>query len=127
MIKKIIIFLFVFSNLNAAEFRLDKVVEGFERPWSITFIDNEKLLITEKPGKIRFINLQNKTIKDIPHNLNILEDGQGGLLDILYQDNSVYVSYSENRLKGTSSTSVAKADLNLEKLILKIFLGQNHR
>ena len=119
MIKKIIIFLFVFSNLNAAEFRLDKIVQGFERPWSVTFIDNEKLLITEKPGKIRFVNLQNKTIKDISHNLNILEDGQGGLLDILYQDNSVYVSYSENRLKGTSSTSVAKADLNLEKLIFK--------
>ena len=29
--------------------------------------------------------------------LNYLEHGQGGLLDVLFKDNFVYISYSENR------------------------------
>ena len=35
----------------------------------------------------------------------------GGLLDILYKDNFVYISIPEDRSKGMSSTSVAKANL----------------
>ena len=55
-----------------------------------------------------------KTI--IEHNLNILEDGQGGLMDVLYHDNYLYVSYSENRGSGKSSTSAARAVFNEQKL-----------
>ena len=46
---------------------------------------------------------------DKKHNLNYLEHGQGGLLDVLYKDNFIYISYSENRGDWKSSTSVAKA------------------
>ena len=60
--------------------------------------------------------LNKKIIKDVSHNLNVLEDGQGGLLDIFYKDNIIFVSYSENRSNGKSSTSVARANLNKEKL-----------
>ena len=73
-------------------------------------------MITEKSGKIKYINLKNKTIKTTNHNLKILEDGQGGLLDILYKNNYVYVSYSEDRLNGKSSTSVARAKFNLNSM-----------
>ena len=53
------------------------------------------------------------------HNLKVLEDGQGGLLDIIYKDNIIFVSYSENRSNGLSSTSVAKANYNNKKLEFK--------
>ena len=115
----IFFFLILFAELHASEFKLEKILEGFKRPWSLTFLDNEKLLVTEKPGNIKFINLKNKSIFNITHNLNILEDGQGGLLDILYKDNFVFVSYSENRLNGMSSTSVARSKFDNEKLNFK--------
>ena len=78
-----------------------------------------------KDRKIKFIDLKEKLIKDISHNLQILEDGQGGLLDILYKDGTVFVSYSENRSKGMSSTSVSRAKFSDERLNFKnIFQAQ---
>ena len=77
MKKILIISLFFFSNLSAADFKLEKIIEGFDRPWSLSFIDYQNLLITEKPGNIKFVNLKEKIIKDISHNLRVLEDGQG--------------------------------------------------
>ena len=125
MKKILIISLLYFTNLSANDFKLDRVIKGFGSPWSLTFIDNTNLFITEKAGNIKFVNLKEKTIRDINHNLNVLEDGQGGLLDILYKDNSVFVSYSENRLNGMSSTSVAKAKFDNEKLDFRnIFQAQ---
>ena len=43
----------------------------------------------------------------IKHNLNLLEYGQGGLLDVLYKDGQVYISYTENRSNCKTSTSIA--------------------
>ena len=51
-------------------------------------------------------------IDKLKHNLNIIEDGQGGLLEVLYKNQEIFVSYSENRGGGKSSTSVAKASIN---------------
>ena len=125
MKKILIIFLLLFNNLSANDFKLEKVIEGFDRPWSLTFINNQNLLVTEKPGNIKFVNLKEKIIKDVKHNLNVLEDGQGGLMDILYKDRIVFVSYSENRLNGMSSTSVSRAQISTEKLDFKnIFQAQ---
>ena len=69
MKKILIIFLLLFKNLSADDFKLEKVIEGFDSPWSLTFIDNQNLLVTEKPGNIKFVNLKEKIIKDISHNL----------------------------------------------------------
>ena len=118
--KKIFItFLFFFTNLYADDFKLEKIIKGLERPWSLSFIDSQNLFITEKTGNIKFINLNEKKIKNVIHNLNVLEDCQGGLLDILYKDNAIFVSYSENRSNGMSSTSVARANFSKERLNFK--------
>ena len=56
-----------------------------------------EIIITEKSGKIKIVNIISKKITEVKHNLNFLEVGQGGLLDIIYQDNILWISYSENR------------------------------
>ena len=119
MKKILIIFLLFFSNLSANHIKLERMTKGFESPWSLTFIDSQNLILTEKPGNIKFLDLKRNIIKNISHNLKVLEDGQGGLLDILYKDNTVFVSYSENRSNGMSSTSVARAKFNTDKLRFK--------
>ena len=119
MIKIIIFSLFLFNYVYAQNFKLEKIVKGLDSPWSLSFINDTNIVVTEKPGNIKFINLKKKEITNISHDLNILEDGQGGLLDILCRDNIIFVSYSENRLNGFSSTSVARANLNKKKLNFK--------
>ena len=112
---KIIIFLlfyFTTSHLYASEIKFEKIVDKLNEPWSLSFIDKEKIIFTEKEGKLYILNLKNKKISEIEHNLNVLEYGQGGLLDVLYEEQDVYISYSENRGNWASSTSVAKGTLN---------------
>ncbi len=112
IILSISLFFIQISNTLSIEPKLHEVINGLNSPWSLSFIGDEKVLITEKSGKLKLVDLKNKKIKEINHNLNILEDGQGGLLEVLYFKNQVFVSYSENLTNGNSSTSVASAEFN---------------
>ena len=49
----------------------------------------------------------------------MLEDGQGGLLDILYKDGVVWVSYSEDHGKSKTTTSVARGNFNKDQIDFK--------
>ena len=120
--KKILIssllLILLISNGNSFEIKLSKIVD-LENPWGSTFINNDELLVTEKYGSIKLINLKNKKVTSINHNINLLVDGQGGLLDILYKDEFVYVSYSEDRGSGKSSTSITKGKFNYQNINFK--------
>jgi len=108
----VIIFIFNFSIAIAEDFKLIKITDELKSPWSLSFINQNEALITEKSGNIIHINIQKIELQNIKHNLKVLDHGQGGLLDVLFKDQDVYISYSENRGNGTSSTSVAKGKLN---------------
>ena len=82
----IFIYLVQFLSLSSDEPKLEELIKGLDSPWSFSFIDNKNILITEKSGNILKINLINKKINKLTHNLNILEEGQGGLLEILYEN-----------------------------------------
>jgi glucose/arabinose dehydrogenase len=121
-VKKILIssllLILLISNGNSFEIKLSKLID-LENPWGSTFINNDELLVTEKYGSIKLINLKNKKVTSINHNINFLVDGQGGLLDILYKDEFVYVSYSEDRGSGKSSTSITKGKFNYQNINFK--------
>ena len=117
--KKLLIFFLLLTTNLFAEINLVKIKDGLEGPWSLTIVDEGKYLITEKPGNIILFNENNGTSKKIQHNLDVLEDGQGGLLDIFYKDNYVYVTYSEHITNGFTSTSLAKAEYNENQLTFK--------
>ena len=120
------IFLFLVSiNVSFAENLIFKKIVDLNDPWGSTFINNNELLITEKSGKIKLINLNSKKISEVNHNLNYLEHGQGGLLDILFKDSFIYISYSENRGGGKTSTSIAKAKFDEKKLNFKNIFQAN--
>jgi glucose/arabinose dehydrogenase len=114
--KKIILVIFLFlvqsNQLLTFEPKLQKIINGLNSPWSLSFINDNKALITEKSGNLILVDLKNQKIKKIKHNLEILEHGQGGLLEVLYYNEEVFVSYSENLKNGNSSTSVASAKFN---------------
>ena len=119
--KKLVIFLFFLtsSDIYASDINLEKIVDGLKKPWSLSFIDQQNIVFTEKPGKLYKLNLKDKEILEIKHNLSVLEVGQGGLLDVLYDDEQIYISYSENRGDWKTSTSVAKGKFNNEKIKFK--------
>tara|TARA_Y100000590_G_scaffold312828_1_gene353586 strand:+ start:7964 stop:9028 length:1065 start_codon:yes stop_codon:yes gene_type:complete len=107
-----LLFYFFSTHLYASNIKFEKIVHGLKNPWSLSFIDKENIIFTEKSGSLYTLNLKNKKIFKINHNLNVIEYGQGGLLDVLYKDQQIYISYTEDRGNWTTSTSVAKGIFN---------------
>ncbi len=128
MVKIIIIFnFFIFLLLNKNALSLDKkykleiLKSNLSSPWSLTFINNNQILISEKTGKIKLFDIISNKITEIDHNLNVIRDknSQGGLLDIYFYNNQIFISYSEkigDKLFSPSTTSIGKADLDLNFL-----------
>ncbi|SNR82780.1 PQQ-dependent sugar dehydrogenase [Lutibacter flavus] len=105
-------------------FEVETIVEGLEVPWSMTFLPNGSMLITEQKGDlIHFKNGIKTTIKDVPE---VYFHGQGGLLDIELDPNYdkngwIYISYAsniENDGKG-GNTTIMRAKLNDFTLVEK--------
>ena len=99
--------------------KLSAITSNLNEPWGMTFINDDNLLITEKTGEIIRIDMKTGEKYSIDHELNFFYFGQGGLLDILYDEGYVYVSYSEDREQGKSSTSIARGLYNEEKIIFE--------
>ncbi len=115
----LIFLLLIFPSASFSEnYKFQKLVD-LKNPWGSSFINNNELIVTEKSGKIKVVNINSKKVSEIEHNLNFLEYGQGGLLDILYKDNLIWISYTENRGNLKTSTSIAKAKLNKKELKFK--------
>ncbi len=113
------LFVFIFaSNSFSENYNFQKIVK-LDEPWGSSFINSQEILITEKSGKIKIVNIETNKVSEVKHNLNFLDYGQGGLLDILFKDNQVYISYSENRGNWKSSTSIAKAEFDKKRLNFK--------
>ena len=120
-----LIIIFVFSTKSYSEnFKFTKIVK-LKNPWSASFVNNNEMIITEKEGKIKIVNLSSKEILNINHDLNYLVHGQGGLLDIIYKDENLWISYTEDRGDWKTSTSIAKAKINRNKLNFKNIFQAN--
>ena len=114
-----IFLIILFSSKSFSEnYKYTKIVK-LKNPWSATFINNNEIIITEKEGKIKIIDLSSRKISSIEHNLNYLVHGQGGLLDVIYKDENLWISYTEDRGDWKTSTSIAKARLDKNKLNFK--------
>ena len=81
----VIFFLLFTSKSNANNYILTKIIE-LDEPWGSSFINKDEIIVTEKSGKIKIVNVNSKKILELKHNLNFLNVGQGGLLDIIYQN-----------------------------------------
>ena len=114
-----IFFFLLFSSKSFSENFTFKKLADLSNPWGSSFISDEELIITEKTGKIKIVNIISEEVNEVEHNLNYFVHGQGGLLDIIYQDNYLWISYSENRGDWKTSTSIAKAKLNKKNLDFK--------
>jgi len=120
----ILLFFFLKPVYAAEKFNLKKIIE-LNNPWSLTFINEQEVLISEKEGQILIVNIKSGTKKNIKHNLNFKVDGQGGLLEILKHQDNIYICYTENRGSGNTSTSIAKAKFSKTNLSFKNIFEAN--
>ena len=82
------------------DYRVVTVADGFEIPWSIAFLPDGDMLVTEKVGRLRIIRdgrLLPDPVAGVPE---VLVRGQGGLMDVVphpdfANNRMLYLSYSK--------------------------------
>jgi glucose/arabinose dehydrogenase len=90
---------------------------GLDRPWGLAFLPDGRMLVTERPGRMRVVDRDGKLdpvpVAGLPR---IDAQGQGGLLDVTlhprFRDNAlVYWSYAQRDAAGSNGTEVARGRL----------------
>jgi glucose/arabinose dehydrogenase len=97
------------------------VAKGLEHPWSLAFLPDGRMLVTERPGRLRYVTREGSLSEPIAGVPRVHAEGQGGLLDVVldpaFESNSlVYLSYAEPAADGTNGTAVARARLDGDAL-----------
>jgi glucose/arabinose dehydrogenase len=100
-------------------FRVVRVVEGLEQPWSLAFLPDGRMLVTEKRGQIRVIQ-NGKLLPDAIPVPGVVVHGQGGLHDVVlhpqFEKNQlVYFAYAGPGPDG-AGTELARGKLIGNKL-----------
>ncbi|GAB2904602.1 PQQ-dependent sugar dehydrogenase [Uliginosibacterium flavum] len=101
---------------------LTQFAGGLVNPWAFVFLPDGRLLVTERPGRLRIIATDGTLSAAISGVPAVYAQGQGGLLDVVldpdFASNSrIYFSYSESGTGG-AGTAVARATLNTLSLSL---------
>lgn len=107
------------GQTRAPEKRLDvafdvvTVVDGLQNPWSVAFLLGGKMLITERPGRLRVLGTDGTLSAPVTGLPAVDARGQGGLLDVALdpafaKNQTIYWSYAEPRDGGVNNTAVAR-------------------
>ncbi len=103
-------------STDKQRFHLVRVTDGLEHPWGLAFLPDGRMLVTERPGRLRIVAdgwLVPEPVAGVPE---VWDDGQGGLLDVAlhprFAENSlVYLSYSSPDNDDDAATAVARGRL----------------
>ena len=101
---------------SAGTVRLTTVAGGLEHPWSLAFLPDGRMLVTERPGRLRIVHSGGQVDAPLAGVPQVQAAGQGGLLDVVLdpafaQNRTIYLSYAEPR-EGGAGTAVARARLS---------------
>ena len=100
--------------------RVVKLVEGLDHPWSLAFLPDGRMLVTERPGRLNLIgrDFKRSNVEGVPR---VYASGQGGLLEVALhprfaENGFIYLSYAGPG-DGGASTELARARLEGERLV----------
>lgn len=114
------------SQVASQELRPVTVASGLDRPWGLAFLPDGRMLVTERPGRLRIVGADGRLGPPVLGLPQVDAVGQGGLLDVAldpkFSDNArVYLSYSEPGQDAdgdaANSTAVARAQLDGNRLV----------
>ncbi|HEU4660578.1 MAG TPA: PQQ-dependent sugar dehydrogenase [Pseudolabrys sp.] len=100
---------------SAGDLKVETVAGGLVHPWSLAFLPDGRMLVTERPGRMRIVTDDGKlsSVAGVP---KVFARGQAGLLDVAidrdYANNAtIYFCYNAN----SSNVAVARARLSADE------------
>ena len=120
------------------DYRVVTVVDGLIQPWSIAFLPDGDVLITERPGRLRVMRqgkLLPQAVEGVP---KVFHSSQGGLLEVMPHPNFtanrlIYLSFSKPGATDAQATTTLVRGryegtrlTNVEQLFEAVTQGRNH-
>ena len=98
------------------QIRVTQVARGLAHPWSLAFLPDGSMLVTERGGALRRVGTDGAVSAPITGVPKVFATGQGGLLDVVLAPDfantqRIYLSYAEPGDNGTAGTAVAYGTL----------------
>lgn len=102
-------------GMTAGVVQSEVVARGLEHPWALAFLPDGRILVTERPGRLRIVSRDGSVSAPVEGVPAVFAKGQGGLLDVAIDpafatNNLVYLSYAEPG-EGGAGTAVARGRL----------------
>lgn len=97
-------------------FTVGTAAAGLQNPWALEFLPDGRMLVSERPGRLRIVSADGDLSKPVAGLLPVDAHGQGGLLDVALDprfslNRMIYWSYAEPREEGMNNTAVARGRL----------------
>ncbi len=113
------------TTTASATLIVTELAKGLANPWSLAFLPDGRMLVTERGGSLRIVSSSGTVSAAISGVPAVNSGGQGGLLDVVldpaYASNQrIYFTFSENDSSNASlnSTAVGRAKLDANSLSL---------
>jgi len=100
--------------------QVETVASGLVNPWGLAFLGDGRMLVTERPGRLRLIDADGRVGPPLDGVPRVAAVGQGGLLDVAVDsgfatNRTVYLCYAEPAAEGPGhSTALARAQLSAD-------------
>ena len=96
--------------------QVETIVGGLVNPWALAFLPDGRMLVTERPGRMRIVTRDGKLSPPLAGVPKVAASGQGGLLDVItdrnfVQNRTIYFCYADP-VSGGAQTSLARAVLD---------------
>jgi glucose/arabinose dehydrogenase len=103
---------------SAGDLKVETVAKGLVHPWALAFLPDGRMLVTERPGRIRIVAKDGTLSPALANVPKVFAVSQGGLLDLALdrnfaQNKTIYFSYAEP-FDGGGRTALARAKLDSE-------------
>jgi len=98
-------------------FAVETVAEGFVDPWGLSFLPENRMLVTERPGRLALVDRDGGGVERLDGLPDVYAAGQGGLLDVTVDPEDadrVYLTYAATDGEGRSATHLGAGRLDAE-------------
>ncbi len=100
------------ARTSRVAFEVVQIAEGLQNPWGVAFLPGGKMLVTERPGRLRVVTADGQLSEPVTGLPDIVAGGQGGLLEVVLDpdfgtNNTIYWCFSQPK-EGANNTAVAR-------------------
>lgn len=102
---------------SAGDLKVETVAGGLVHPWSLAFLPDGRMLVTERPGRMRIVTRAGQLSPALAGVPGVYAQSQAGLMDVILardfaQSHTIYFCYAENAEGGGGRIAVAHAQLD---------------